>query len=228
MRCSIQAVVCTCSLKLTQQSRSAGHQVTDKPTNTYLLHTRAQLHGVQCVFRITTVWTRWIFHNGLHVHTSPQNECVPHLIPACAGSRREWGNEGRAVPQGVCYVLLPLCLRASDTFSVITCRHVSMESRGFSHCFLSGLIWWMLSGTQHVSLETSWKSGGHWRHLKGLSEACLSCPGNVFHWGCLLFSSVFSLVSPVFVQYKLLFCKALFLYCWSVTIIKLIFFIQCP
>lgn len=73
----------------------------------------------------------------------------------------------------------------------------------------------MLSGTQHVSLETSWKSGGHWRHLKGLSEACLCCPGNVFHWGCSLFSFAFqffcffSLVSPVFVQYKLLFCKAL-------------------
>lgn len=106
-----------------------------------------------------------------------------------AGLRRD--RERKAALQGGTCVLLPRCSRARDTFSVITCRCVSMESRGFSHCFLSGLIWWMLPGKQHVSLETSWKSGGHWRHLKGLSEACLCCPGNVFHWGCLLFSFAF-------------------------------------
>lgn len=107
-------------------------------------------------------------------------------------------------------VLLPRCLRASDTFSVITCRHVSMESRGFSHCFLSGLIWWMLSGTQHVSLETSWKSGGHWRHLKGLSEACLCCPGNVFHRGRRCFIQVFSLVSSFLFNISSCFAKLFF------------------
>lgn len=103
------------------------------------------------------------------------------------------GGDGRSEFQRGCCVLLPQRLSARDTFSVITCLYVSMESRGFSHCFLSGLIWWMLSGTQHVSLETSWKSRGHWRHLKGLSEACICCPGNVFHWGCLLFSLAFLL-----------------------------------
>lgn len=138
--------------------------------------------------------------------------------------------EGRAAFQSGCCVLLPRRSRARDTFSVITCRHVSVESRGFSHCFLSGLIWWMLSGTQHVSLETSWKSGGHWRHLKGLSEACLCCPGNVFHWGCLLFSFallLFYLIPPVshaFPNTSSCFAK---LYYWLLAIIKFIFFIQC-
>lgn len=148
----------------------------------------------------------WLHYNALHLYTSPLNACFPLLI---LGRCRE----GRAALQRGCRLLLPRCSRARDTFSVITCRHVSMESQGFAHCFLSGLIWWMLSGTQHVSLETSWKSGGHWRHLKGLAEACLCCPSNVFHWGCLLFSFAFllfcfSLVSLVFVQYKLLFCQA--------------------
>lgn len=111
-----------------------------------------------------------------------------------AGQHRQ---RERKIPlQGESCTPLPLCSRARDTFSVITCLCVSMESRGFPHCFLSGLIWWMLPGTQHVSLETSWKSGGHWRHLKGLSEACLCCPGNVFHWGRLLFSFAFWVFFP--------------------------------
>jgi len=129
-----------------------------------------------------------------------------------AGLRRE--RQGRVALQGGCCVLLPCRLRARDTISMITCRHVSMDCRGFSHCFLSGLIWWMLSGTQHVSLETSWKSGGHWRHLKGLSKACLCCPVNVFHWGCLLFPfpCLYFYLSKAFClspQSKLLLCKAL-------------------
>ncbi len=108
-----------------------------------------------------------------------------HVFPSESRAERSGRREGLLCREdAVCCVLLLLCSRARDTFSVITCRRVSMENQGFSHCFLSGLIWWMLSGTQHVSLETSWKSGGHWRHLKGLSEASLCCPCNVFRWAC--------------------------------------------
>lgn len=89
----------------------------------------------------------------------------------------------------------------AETPSLITCRHISAESPWvfFPCCFLSGLIWWMLFGTQHVSSETGWKSGGHWRHLKGLPKACLRRPGNVFLWECLpLF--LFSFALPTFLQ----------------------------
>lgn len=161
-----------------------------------------------CHSLTTAVWGRRLYYCTAHF----SSEC---MFPPFNPGLREGGEAGREggllfrEDAAVCY--WPRRWRARDTFSVITCLHVSAESQGFSHCFLSGLIWWMLSGTQHVSSETSWKSGGHWRHLKGLSEACLSCPGNVFHRGCLLFSFAFfppSPVSPVFVHYKLLFSKA--------------------
>lgn len=161
-------------------------------TNTYLFPANAQPHGVQCHSLIATVWRRWLYYNAPHLYTSALKCTLPPPHPPLHPRLME-GREGRdALQRGSC-APPPRCSRARDTFSVITCRHVSVESRGFSHCFLSGLIWWMLSGTQHVSLETGWKSGGHWRHLKGLSEACLCCPGNVFHWGCLLFSFAFHL-----------------------------------
>lgn len=219
MRCPGQAMVCMRTLRLSQQSHSAGHQVIYNPKNTHQFPTNAQLHSVQRRSLITPVWSRWLYYNARHLYTSPLNACFPLLILGR-------GREGRAaLHRGFCVLL---CSRARDTFSVITCRHVSMESWGFSHCFLSGLIWWMLSGTQHVSLETSWKSGGHWRHLKGLSEACLCCPGIVFHWGCLLFSFAFLLFcffpsKPCFLS-NISSCFAklfLLLYCSSVTVIKI-------
>lgn len=150
------------------------------------------------------------------MYTSPLSDCMCSPLNPGLCWREAGRGEGYSSGRMLC-ATGPQCSRARDTFFVITCRHVSMESCRFSHCFLSGLIWWMHSGTQHISLETSWKSGGHWRHLKGLSEACLYCPGNVFHWGCLLFSFAFLLVflfilflvRHVFVHYNLLLCKAL-------------------
>lgn len=71
------------SLKLSQQSHSAGHHVIYNPENTYLFPTNTQLHSVQCHSLITAVW--WLYFNALHLYTSPLN-----VFPSSS-----WADAGR-------------------------------------------------------------------------------------------------------------------------------------
>lgn len=179
MTCPTQRMFITCSLKLGQQTLFCCMRL-----STALWPTNALLHIDQCHSFV-----------DVDIEQVAQYAIAPHLYTSVLNAlgmcrETEWRGKGVEVEVGggilfreraVCF--WPQSWRARDTFSVITCRHISTERRRFSHCFLSVLIWWMLSGTQHVSLETSWKSGGHWRHLKGLFQAGIHCPDNVFHWG---------------------------------------------
>ena len=190
MRCPGRAAARTCSLKPGQQSHSSWTPGNLQPSKTHfllLLNNHCTEAGGFTVMHCICKLLPWI--------PPPP---PPLILGLCRG---EAGRGALLLREDAVLRLWPQRCSARDTFSVITCRHVSAERRWFSHCFLSVLIWWMLPGTQHVSLETSWKSGGHWRHLKGLSEACLRCPGNVFHWGRSLFS--FRLSTFIFLGFSL-------------------------